>query len=86
MNGRPPAEGEETTELEFPAKTETSIRRLLRRAARRRIKRDSTPFALDTNPNREFARLDNERPILWFFGTLPVFMILYSSWGRIGAG
>jgi hypothetical protein len=55
----------EMTEL-APAKTETKIRGLLCRAARQgHSKRDSTPF----------DRLEDDRPA-WFFGTLPVFMIL----------
>ena len=74
------------TEVESPAKSETKVRGLLRRAARRgHSKRDSTPFALETDPNREFARLESDRPTIWFFVTLPIFMILYAICVRIGA-
>jgi hypothetical protein len=46
---------------------ETAISRLLRRAApRRRGARPSTPFASDSDPNREFAR-GTERETVWFF-------------------
>ncbi|MDH6263573.1 hypothetical protein [Bradyrhizobium sp. BR13661] len=67
--------------------TEKTIRRLLRRAAREsHATRDSTPFARDSDPNRDFARQDSDRPAMWFFGTLPIFMILYSIWVRMGTG
>ncbi|PSO29655.1 hypothetical protein C7G41_23085 [Bradyrhizobium sp. MOS002] len=73
------------TEVKSP-KTETEVRGLLRRAARLgHNKRDSTPSALETDPNREFARLERDRPAMWFFGTLPIFMILYAICAKIGA-
>jgi hypothetical protein len=86
MHGHPPANGEEKAEVEAPAKTETQLRRLLRRAARQRhSKGPTTPFGRETDPNREFARLESDRPALWFFGTLPIFMIIYVICVRIKA-
>jgi hypothetical protein len=85
MHGHPPTEGEEMTEVESPAKTETEVRGLPRRAGRRGdSKRDSTPLALETDPNREFARLERDRPAIWFFGMLPIFIILYAICVRLG--
>jgi hypothetical protein len=73
--------------MTLKSETERTVRRLLRRAARQSYaKRDPTPFARDTNPNRDFARQDNDRPAMWFFSTLPIFMILYSILMRMGAG
>lgn len=55
---------------------ETSIRRLLRWAApRRRGAQRSTPFAKDSDPNREFAR--TEPVAVWFFVFLPIFVLLH---------
>jgi hypothetical protein len=57
MHDHPPAEGEEMTEVEAPTKTETKIRRLLRRAARQHhSKGPTTPIGRETDPNREFVR------------------------------
>jgi hypothetical protein len=51
---------------------------LLKRAAgRRRPAQPSTPFAKDTDPNREFAR-GTEPTVVWFFVFLPIFMLLYA--------
>lgn len=56
----------------------TAIRRLLRRAAPRRLgAQPSTPFATDSDPNREFARV-TEPAAVWFFVFLPIFMLLYA--------
>lgn len=57
---------------------ETAIRRLLRRAAPRPLAaQPSTPFAKDSDPNREFAR-SSEPASVWFFVFLPIFMLLYA--------
>ncbi|MET4035775.1 hypothetical protein ABIB94_007476 [Bradyrhizobium sp. JR7.2] len=61
------------------------IRPLPIRATRQHGSKDPTPFGRDTDPNREFARLDHDRSAMWFFGTLPIFIIIYVICVRIGA-
>ena len=59
--------------------SEATVRRLLGRFARRRRPARSpstTPHATDTDPNREFARKDQDA--VWFFVFLPIFMLLYT--------
>ena len=34
------------------------------------------PFGTETDPNREFSRVEPEA--VWFFVFLPIFMLLYS--------
>lgn len=69
------------------AETAKNVLRLLRRTVKQsHPKKDPTPLARYANPNREFAGHDNDRPAVWFFVALPIFMILYSIWMRIGAG
>lgn len=66
--------------------TERRMRATLSRAALQYHGKDPTPFARETDPNREFARLDHNRSAMWFFGTLPIFIIIiYVICVRLGA-
>lgn len=67
-----------------PPPSETLVRRLLRRAAKRRNRarpQSSIPHATDTDPNRELAQ--TESAAVWFFVFLLIFMLLYAMVERM---
>ncbi|MDA9522827.1 hypothetical protein XI06_21730 [Bradyrhizobium sp. CCBAU 11434] len=62
-----------------PPPSETLVRRLLFRAAKRRpraLLRSSIPHATDTDPNRELAQ--TEPTAILFFVFLSIFMLFYA--------
>lgn len=74
-----------STEGDGVADEETVIHRLLRRAAkpRRRRRPPEVPVGRETDPNREFAVLDDSSARLWFLCSLSLFVIVYVIWVRI---
>jgi hypothetical protein len=68
--------------------SDREVEQLLRRAAKR--SRPSqvfsvTPHGRETDPNREFASRREVGGVVWFFGALPAFVVVYVICVRIGA-
>jgi hypothetical protein len=68
--------------------SEHEVEQLLRRAAKRsRPSRafSAVPHGRETDANREFASHREAGSVVWFFGALPAFVIVYVICVRIGA-
>ncbi len=73
---------------EITTEREATLRRLLKRVAKRTPPGTAfpvVPFGKENDANREFAKAREGNPALWFVASLAVFLIVQAISTKIGA-
>lgn len=76
------------TRAKIMSEDETALKHLLRQAAKRSRPSkmfSAVPHGRETDANREFASRRDGDEVVWFFGSLPLFVIVYVIYVRMGA-